>query len=185
MAVIQENELLLQLKQEGTRRQAFDRLIREYQQMLYFHIRRMVIDHDDADDVLQNTLLKAWRNIEKFRGDSALKTWLYRIATNEALTFLNKKKKVSKTGVENIENDMRHSMSGGKYISGDEIQLKLQAAIATLPDRQRLVFNMRYYDEMKYDEISKSLDVSVGALKASFHHAVKKIEKKLTEGLDK
>ncbi|MCI4666556.1 MAG: RNA polymerase sigma factor [Bacteroidia bacterium] len=184
MAVIQEQELLLQLKQEATRKRAFDSLIRNYQQMLYYHIRRMVISHEDADDVLQNTLLKAWKNIERFRGDSALKTWLYRIATNESLTFLNKRKKMSQTAVENIENDMRHSLHGGSYVSGDEIERKLQAAIGTLPDRQRLVFNMRYFDEMKYDEISEALEVSVGALKASFHHAVKKIEKYLEETND-
>jgi len=186
MAVIQEKQLLAQLQQEDTRREAFDRLIRLYQQMLYYHIRRMVIDHEDADDVLQNTLLKAWKNIDRFRGDAALRTWLYRIATNEALTFLNKKKKMVKTDVENIEDDMRHSLDwgGGRYISGEEIQLKLQAAIATLPERQRLVFNMRYFDEMKYEEISKVLEVSVGGLKANFHHAVKKIEKYLRERVD-
>ncbi|MEO1415539.1 MAG: sigma-70 family RNA polymerase sigma factor [Bacteroidota bacterium] len=184
MVATEEKELLAQLQQPSTRRSAFDRLIRAYQQMLYYHIRRMVIDHEDADDILQNTLLKAWKNLDKFRGDAALKTWLYRIATNEALTHLNKKKKQAHTDIEDLQNDMRHSLQEGKYIDGDSIQRKLQAALTTLPDRQRLVFNMRYFDEMKYDEISGVLEVSVGSLKASYHHAVKKIEKYLAADMD-
>lgn len=144
--------------------------------MLYFHIRRIVIDHEDADDVLQNTLLKAWKNLHKFRAEAALKTWLYRIATNEALTFLNRKKRQAHQDVEDIQNDLRHSLREGKHIDGEEIQIQLQEAIIRLPERQRLVFNMRYYEELKYDEISAILGVTTGGLKASYHHAVKKIE---------
>lgn len=180
MVALEEKDLLAKLRQPESRSQAFGKLVSIYQQMLYFHIRRMVIDHDDADDVLQNTLLKAWKNIDRFRGDSALKTWLYRIATNESLTFLSRKKKIARDDLEDLQNDLRHSLSQGKYMEGDEIQFKLQQAILTLPERQRLVFNMRYYDEMKYDEIAGILELSTGSLKASYHHAVKKIEKFLT-----
>ena len=180
MVALEEKELLVQLKHPGTRNQAFGDLVRKYQQMLYFHIRRMVIDHEDADDVLQNTLMKAWKNLDNFRAEAALKTWLYRIATNEALTFLSRKKRQAHQDVEDIQNDLRHSLSEGKYIDGEEIQIRLQEAILRLPDRQRLVFNMRYYDEMRYDEISEVLGVTTGGLKASYHHAVKKIEKYLT-----
>ncbi|MEO0473456.1 MAG: sigma-70 family RNA polymerase sigma factor [Bacteroidota bacterium] len=181
MVAIEERELLLQLRDNATREAAFARLVKLYQRMLYFHIRRMVIVHEDADDVLQNTLVKAWRNIDRFRAESALKTWLYRIATNEALTFLNRKKKASYTGVEDLEDDLRHSLRAGRHIEGEEIQMRLQEAILRLPERQRLVFNMRYFDEMKYDEMAEVLTLSTGALKASYHHAVKKIEKFLKE----
>ncbi len=178
---LKEQTLLDQLKNPVTRAYAFEQVVRDHQEMLYYHIRRMVIDHGDTDDVLQNTFLKAWRYLDRFRGDAAIKTWLYRIATNEALTFLNQKKKHMHQPVEDLEADLRHSLTQGKYIGGDEIQQKLQLAILTLPDRQRLVFNMRYFNELKYDEMADMLEVTVGALKASYHHAVKKIEKYLTE----
>lgn len=181
MMITAESELLVRLREPETRHQAFDQLVRMYQRMLYFHIRRMVINHDDADDVLQNTFFKAWKYIDRFRADSALKTWLYRIATNEALTFLNKQKKRAYEDVADIQDDLRHSLDQGKYIDGTEIQMKLQHAILQLPERQRAVFNLRYFDEMKYDEIAEVLKVSVGSLKASYHHAVKKIEKYLTQ----
>lgn len=183
MIALNEQQLVSQLQDVETRTRAFEQMVRQYQRMLYFHIRRIVIEHDDADDVLQNSFLKAWRYIEKFRGDSSIKTWLYRIATNEALTFLQQKKKRAYQDVEDIQNDLRHSLSSGKYIDGDEIQLKLQHAILTLPERQRLVFNMRYFEELKYDEISEILEVSVGGLKASYHHAVKKVEQYLSQNL--
>jgi len=179
MMILAEQDLVLQLKNPDTRDHAFDHLVRHYQRMLYFHIRRLVIDHNDADDVLQNTFLKAWRYIERFRGEAALKTWLYRIATNEALSFLKSRNRQMHQDVDNIQNDLKHSLEQGRYIDGDEIQMALQKAILTLPERQRAVFNMRYFDEMKYDEISEVLEVSVGSLKASYHHAVKKIEKSL------
>lgn len=182
MQAVEENELLVQLKAPADRDAAFSQLIRMYQKSLYFHIRRIVISHEDADDVLQNTLLKAWKNLHSFRAEASIKTWLYRIATNESLTFLKKKQRQSFQGVEDLQNDLRHSLSHGPYIDGDEIQMKLQKAIIALPERQRLVFNMRYFEELKYEEISGILDVTTGALKASYHHAVKKIEQTLKMG---
>ena len=179
MLAVDERELLVQLKDAEGKEIAFAKLIRLYQKSLYFHIRRIVISHDDADDVLQNTLMKAWRNLAKFRAEASIKTWLYRIATNESLTFLKQKQRRAFQDVEDLQNDLRHSLSSGPYIDGDEIQMKLQEAILTLPERQRLVFNMRYFEELKYDEIAQILEVSVGSLKASYHHAVKKIEQKL------
>jgi RNA polymerase sigma-70 factor (ECF subfamily) len=180
MAVLEETALLAGLQQPDTRARAFDQMVRTYQRVLYYHIRRLVVRHEDADDVLQNTFLKAWRYLDQFRGESALKTWLYRIATNEALTFLNQQKRRAGQDVEDLANDLRHSLRNDRYIEGDEIQLRLQEAILLLPDRQRTVFSMRYFDELKYEEISEVLDVSVGALKASYHHAVRKIEDYLT-----
>ncbi|HHG83238.1 MAG TPA: RNA polymerase sigma factor, partial [Bacteroidetes bacterium] len=146
------------------------------QEQLYWHARKMVKTHADADDILQNTFIKAWKNIEKFRGDAKLKTWLYRIATNESLTFLNKQKKQNFSDLADIENELSHSQSGGASLSGEEIKAKLDAAVERLPDKQRLVFVMKYFEEMKYQEIADVLGGSVGSLKASFHHAVKKIE---------
>lgn len=181
MVVTEEKQILLLIRDPDTKHQAFEGIVRNFQKPLYFHIRRIVIAHADTDDVLQNTFLKAWRYIDKFRAESSLKTWLYRIATNEALSFLNKQKKQFHEAVEDINNDLRHSLNQSQYIAGDEIQIRLQAAILRLPDRQRLVFNMRYFDDLKYDEMAKMLEVSVGALKASYHHAVKKIEKYIKE----
>lgn len=180
MVAVEEQTLLAELRQPETKSRAFDRLVRLHQEMLYHHIRRLVIDHDDTDDVLQNTFVKAWRHIDGFRADAKLRTWLYRIATNEALSFLETKQKRQFVGVEDLQNDLRHSLESGPYIDGDEIQLRLQAAVLTLPDRQRTVFHLRYYDELPYEEISEILGVTAGALKASYHHAVKKIEAFLT-----
>lgn len=176
----QEAQLIQRLQHPDTRNFAFDQLVRSYQEMLYYHIRRIVHSHQDADDVLQNAFMKAWRNIEKFRGDSQLKTWLYRIATNESLNHLRKVQKRKYQDLEKLEDNLQYSRQNNDTLSGEEIQQKLKAALATLPERQLLVFNMRYYDEMKYDEIAEVLEVTVGSLKASYHHAVKKIEKHLT-----
>ena len=176
----EEAQLIMRLQNPETRNFAFDQVVRSYQEMLYYHIRRIVRSHDDADDVLQNALMKAWRNIDKFRGDAQLKTWLYRIATNESLNHLRKNKKQNHQELANLEDNLQYSQQNSTQMSGAEIQQKLKAALATLPERQLLVFNMRYYDEMKYDQISEVLQVTVGALKASYHHAVKKIEKHLT-----
>ncbi|WNJ19321.1 sigma-70 family RNA polymerase sigma factor [Pontibacter sp. G13] len=176
MIALKETHLLAELRDPATKVAAFDRLIKGYQEVLYHHIRRIVINHDDTDDVLQNTLIKAWQNLDKFRGDANIKTWIYRIATNEALNFLKKKKRQAFQEVEDLQNDLRHSLSSGRYVDGDEIQIRLQEAIIALPERQKLVFNLRYFDEMPYDEISSILGVTVGALKASYHHAVKKVE---------
>ena len=179
MAAIKDKELLQQLHHPELRSSAFDKIVEAYHQQVYFHIRRMVIDHDDANDVAQNTFVKAWRALDRFRGDASVKTWILRIATNESITFLNQKKRKQHTDVVQIEDDLRHSLKEGRYMEGEEIQFKLQEAILTLPEKQRLVFNMRYFDEMKYDEISEVLEISVGGLKANYHHAVKKIEQYL------
>lgn len=177
--MVEEAIILEGLKQADSKPQAFDKLVKSYQEMLYYHIRRMVVDHDDADDVLQNAFLKAWRYIDRFRGDASLKTWLYRIATNEALSFLESKRRRQHQDIEDLQNDLRHSLGGGRYISGDEMLQKLHEAILLLPEKQQLVFNMRYFDEMKYHEIAGVLETSEGGLKANYHHAVKKIEKYL------
>lgn len=178
--VTAEKDFIRQLKDPLTRNRAFDQLVHQYQRMLYFHVRRIVIEHEDADDVLQNTFIKAWKHIEQFREEASLKTWLYRIATNEALSLLKKRKRQAYQDMDRLENDLCHSLEQGAYIDADEVQLRLHKAIVKLPERQRLVFNLRYYDEMKYEDISNILEVSVGSLKASYHHAVKKIEASLS-----
>ena len=174
------DDKLLALFKEENPNYAFNLIVQKYQERLYWHIRRMVISHEDADDVLQNTLVKAWKGLERFKAESQLYTWLYRIATNETITFLNKKKKRFFIPIVDVENELSNSLESDEFFTGDEIQLKLQKAILTLPEKQRLVFNMKYYEEMKYEEMSKILDTSVGSLKASYHYAVKKIEKHLT-----
>lgn len=174
-----EATLIENLKDVNTRNDAFRTLVSEYQERLYWHIRRIVLNHDDADDVLQNTFIKVFRGIKNFKGESALYSWMYRIATNEAITFLNQRAKKSGINNEALQEQMIGNLEADVYFDGDEIQLKLQRAIALLPKKQRLVFNMKYFQEMKYDEISEVLDTSVGALKASYHHAVKKIETEL------
>mgnify|MGYP006266340867 CR=1 FL=1 len=179
MVAIQEQALLAQLRDPAQRSAAFGQLVHVHQRMLYYHIRRMVLDHADADDVLQNTLLKAWRNLDSFRGDSALRTWLYRIATNEALTHLRQQQRRAYSDVKDLQDDARYSHGPSGDPDGEAIQRKLLAAIATLPDRQRAVFNLRYFDELPYAEIARILGVTEGSLKASYHHAVKKIEQRL------
>lgn len=176
-----DDKLLSMFREESSRNYAYSLIVRKYQERIYWHIRRMVISHEDADDVTQNTLIKAWKGLHKFKEESQLYTWLYRIATNEAITFLNKKKKRFFVSFNDVEHELAQSLESDEYYSGDEIQLTLQKAILTLPEKQRLVFNMRYYDEMKYDDIAEILGTSVGALKASYHHAVKKIEKFIKE----
>jgi RNA polymerase sigma factor (sigma-70 family) len=176
-----DDKLLTMFREEASRNYAYDLIVRKYQERLYWHIRRMVITHEDADDVVQNTLIKAWKGLSNFKEEAKIYTWLYRIATNEAITFLNKKKKRFFISVVDIEHELSNSIVSDESYSGDEIQLKLQQAILTLPKKQRLVFNMRYYDEMKYDDMSEILKTSVGALKASYHHAAKKIERYIKE----
>ena len=175
-----DQEILALFRDTKTRDKGFELILNKYQEKLYWHIRKMVIVHDDADDVLQNTWIKTWKGLDKFRSDSALYTWLYRIATNECITFLNKKRKSCAKNNEDMDALLSEQVESQSGYNGDEIQTKLQKAIITLPEKQRLVFNMRYYDEMKYEEMAKVLDTSVGALKASYHHAVKKIEKLIT-----
>ena len=160
----------------GSRDAAFTALVEKYQKRLYFHIRRMVIDHDDANDVLQNTFIKVWNNLENFKEQSQLYTWLYRIATNECLTFLEQLKRRKAASLESLEDALTDRLSHDKHFTGNEIEMKLQRAILSLPEKQRVVFNLRYYDEMPYEEMSAVLRTSVGALKASYHHAAKKVE---------
>lgn len=175
-----DSELLEKFLDENTRYYAFNLLVNQYQQRLYWHIRRILLDHDDTNDVIQNTFIKVWKNFENFRQDSLLYTWLYRIATNEALTFLKLKKRRSFVSFSDVEYEMADSLNNDPLFTGDKIQLKLQQAILKLPPQQRLVFNMKYFDAMKYEEISDILGVTVGALKATYHHAVKKISKYVT-----
>ncbi|WP_425237511.1 RNA polymerase sigma factor [Ulvibacterium sp.] len=179
--MISEETLVQQLKQKETQSQSFEVLINTYKERLYWHIRRIVLNHDDADDVLQNTFIKVFKNIEGFKGDSKLYSWMYRIATNEALTFL--KSKSRKLGLSDVElqDRMIGNLEADVYFEGHEIQLKLQKAIAALPEKQKLVFNMKYFQELKYEEISEILETTVGGLKASYHLAVKKIEASLKE----
>lgn len=155
---------------------AFSLLVKKYQEKVYWHIRRLVISHDDANDLVQDVFVKVWKALPEFRGDAALYTWIYRIATNETLSFLKRKKRWAFLPWSDVENVLSEKVDSDSRISGNEIQRKLQKAILSLPEKQRVVFNLRYYDEMKYEEMSKVLDTSVGALKASYHHAVKKVE---------
>ena len=178
--MIEETLLIQQLKNAKTQDRAFRELMSLYKERLYWHIRKIVISHDDTDDVLQNTFVKVYRNIDKFKEESKLYSWIYRIATNEAITYLNKRAKERKINVSEMQQQVIENLQADVYFDGDEIQLKLQKAVASLPQKQQLVFNMKYFDDMKYKEISDVLETSVGALKASYHHAVKKIEKMLT-----
>lgn len=172
-----EQQILALIRQPSKREAGFRLLLRTYQERLYWHIRHLVISHEDANDVLQNVLIKVYRNIDKFEGKAKLYTWLYRIATNETITFLNKKKKRTISSLTQVTDNL----IADDYFRGDEIQIKLQQAISQLPNKQRLVFSMRYFEEMTYQEISTILETSVGGLKASYHHAVKKIERFIRE----
>ena len=156
-------------------REAFSRVIAHYTESLYWQIRRMVIDHDDTNDLLQNTFIKAWTNIDNFRGEAKLSTWLHKIAINEAITFINKEKAKNNVSIDD-ESFLIDNLQADEWFDGDEVKLQLQKAINQLPEKQRLVFNMRYFDEMKYEDMSEILGTTAGALKASYHHAIKKIE---------
>ena len=174
---MEDAQIISMFADESTREVAFKHLLKKYQQKIYWHVRRMVIDHDDADDVTQDIFVKIWRNLDKFREDSQLYTWLYRIATNECITFLNKKKQKNNVSLDDDNSSyLAETLADGTYFNGDKAQMKLQQALLTLPEKQRLVFNMKYFEDLKYDEISEILGTSVGALKASYHLAVKKIE---------
>ncbi len=175
-------ELLSRFRLPETREAGFTLLVKRYQERLYWHIRRMVLEHEDANDVLQNVFIKMWKGLGNFREDSQLFTWLYRIATNESITFLQAKRKKAALSLEGgVERMLQVSLQSSSHFSGTEIERKLQKALLTLPEKQRIVFNLRYYDEMPYEQMSQVLDTSVGALKASFHHAVNKVEKSLLE----
>lgn len=174
--ILNDQEIILQFAEEKTKNKAFDTLIRKYQEKIYWHVRKMVIDHEDANDLTQEIFVKIWKGLANFKGESQLFTWMYRIATNECLTFLKKKRQRFFLPLVDVGQELSQKLDNSEYISGDEIQIKLQKALLKLPDKQRLVFNMKYYDEMKYEEISEIVGTSVGALKASYHLAVKKIE---------
>ncbi|MGQ7947069.1 RNA polymerase sigma factor [Flavobacterium sp. WC2509] len=171
-----EKEFIFSLLNPQTQNQAFQRLMQDYQKPLYVHVRNIVLNHDDANDVLQNTFVKVFQNLKNFKGESKLFTWMYRIATNEALTFLNQKAKKSGISSAELQSKAIDNLKADIYFDGDEIQIKLQKAIAQLPEKQQLVFKMKYFEDLKYEEISEIVGTSVGALKASYHHAVKKIE---------
>ena len=179
--MIDELQLLKQLKSETDKEQAFKTLLSLYKERLYWHIRNIVKSHDDADDVLQNTFIKIYKNINNFKGDSKLFSWMYRIATNESITFINKNAKRLQTSNEEVQQIAINNLTSDVYFEGDAIQLKLQQAIATLPQKQQLVFNMKYFEDIKYKDMSVILETSEGALKASYHIAVKKIEDYLTK----
>jgi RNA polymerase sigma-70 factor (ECF subfamily) len=172
----EDKELLHLFRQPETKEKAFTGIIKKYQEKLYWHIRRMVIDHDDANDVMQNMFIKVWNALENFREDSQLYTWLYRIATNESLTFIEQQKKRASVSLSDVEGGLSNKIVADKDFDGSKLEWKLQLGIQQLPEKQRIVFNLRYYDEMPYEEMSRVLDTSEGALKASYHHAVKKIE---------
>ena len=178
---MEDKELLLKLRTPDTRNYGFNMLVRAYQQKVYWLVRKMVIDHDDADDLTQEVFIKIHKAIDNFREDSQLYTWIFRIATNECLTFLNKKKRRFFLPLEDVSKELSAKIDSAPYLTGDDIQKKLQKALLTLPDKQRLVFNMKYYDDLPYEDISQITKTSVGALKASYHHAVKKIENYLKD----
>lgn len=176
-----EREVLELLQEESTQRKAFEMVVKQYSEQLYWQIRRMVLSHEDANDLLQNTFIKAWTSIGYFRAEAKLSTWLYRIALNECLTFLNKQRAVNTLAIDDPEASVVEKLESDAYFSGDRVQMLLQKALLTLPEKQRMVFNLKYYQDMKYEEMSDIFGTSVGALKASYHHAVKKIEKFLEE----
>ncbi|MFT3909077.1 MAG: sigma-70 family RNA polymerase sigma factor [Ferruginibacter sp.] len=171
-----DKELLFLFRNEATKESAYTRIIKKYQEKLYWHIRRMVVEHEDANDVLQNMFIKVWKSLDNFREDSQLYTWLYRIATNESLTFLQQQKKRRSLSVDDEDTFLSNRLKADTDFDANKLEWKLQLAIQKLPEKQRAVFNLRYYDEMPYEEMSRVLDTSEGALKASYHHAVKKIE---------
>ena len=171
-----EQELIVLLKNKATLNIAFKELVNTYKERLYWHIRKIVINHDDTDDVLQNTFIKIFKNIANFKEESKLYSWMYRIATNEAISFINQRAKKNNSTTEEVQQAILSNLISDDYFDGDAAQLKLQKAIANLPQKQQLVFNMKYFDNIKYQDMSEILDTSVGALKASYHHAVKKIE---------
>ena len=176
LTTISDSELLVQFRDPATRERAYTSIIRKYQEKLYWHIRRMVVEHEDANDVLQNVLIRVWNGLENFREDSQLYTWLYRVATNECLSYLEQQKKRSAVSLSEVESGLSNKIKADRDFDPNKLEWKLQLAIQQLPEKQKLVFNLRYYDEMPYEEMSRVLETSEGALKASYHHAVKKIE---------
>ena len=172
----EDKEIIEKFKTEDGRQMAFNLLVRKYQKRVYWLIRKMVIDHDDANDLSQEVFVRIWHHLDEFRGESSLFTWIYRVATNECLAYLKKKRRRFFLPIHDLEGELAGKIESGNHFTGDEIEKKLQLAILKLPEKQRLVFNMKYFEEMKYEEMSEILGTSVGALKASYHHAVQKIK---------
>jgi len=171
-----DTELLAQFREPATKEKAFTEIVKKYQERLYWHIRRMLVDHDDSNDVLQNVFIRVWNALSGFREDAQLYTWLYRISTNECLTFIEQQKKKASVSLSDVESGLSNKIKADKDFDANKLEWKLQLAIQQLPEKQRVVFMLRYYDEMPYEEMSKVLETSAGALKASYHHAAKKIE---------
>ena len=176
LTTLSDSELLVEFRNPDSKEKAFTSIIKKYQEKLYWHLRRMVVDHDDANDVLQNEMIRVWNGLENFREDSQLYTWLYRVATNECLTFLEQQKKRAAVSLSDVESGLENKIKADQNFDGKKLEWKLQLGIQQLPEKQRIVFQLRYYDEMPYEEMSRVLETSEGALKASYHHAVKKIE---------
>ena len=177
---LDDQTLLIQYRDPSTREKAYTAIIKKYQEKLYWHIRRIVVEHEDANDVMQNVFIKVWNGLENFREDSQLYTWLYRIGTNESLSFLEQKKRKSADySLSGMEGALENKIKADRHFDPQKLEWKLQLAIQQLPEKQRVVFNLRYYDEMPYEQMSKVLETSEGALKASYHHAAKKIEEYL------
>jgi len=176
LTTLSDSELLVEFRNPVTKEKAFTSIIKKYQEKLYWHLRRMVVDHEDANDVLQNVMIRVWNGLENFREDSQLYTWLYRVATNECLTFLEQQKKRASVSLSDVESGLENKIKADQNFDGKKLEWKLQLGIQQLPEKQRIVFQLRYYDEMPYEEMSRVLETSEGALKASYHHAVKKIE---------
>ena len=171
-----EKEIIALLQDPARQREAFEAIVKEYSEQLYWQVRRLVFSHEDANDILQNTFIKAWINIDYFRGDAKMSTWLYRIALNECLTFLNKQRASNQLSIDEADKELLNKLESDTYFDGDDTQKIFLQAIHTLPEKQQIVFNLKYFKEMKYEEISEIVGTSIGALKASYHHAVKKIE---------
>lgn len=174
--VLDDTELLIQFRNPVTKEKAYTAIIKKYQEKLYWHIRRMVVDHDDANDVLQNVLIRVWKGLENFREDSQLYTWLYRITSNECFSFLEQQKKRMAVSLSEVASVLRDKIKADQHFDANKLEWKLQLGIHQLPEKQKIVFQLRYYDEMPYEQMSQVLQTSEGALKASYHHAVKKIE---------
>jgi len=183
MEPFSEDEIVEQLRNLNTRRKAFTKIVEAYSEKIYWLIRKMVLSHEDANDILQNTFMKAWINLENFRGEAKFFTWLYKIAVNENITFLNRQRAMNNISLDDADVFMLERLTGDEYFDGDALQIKLEEAILSLPEKQRIVFLMKYKEEMKYEEMSEILGTSVGALKASYHHATKKIETFLTQDI--
>ncbi|MEG0519411.1 MAG: RNA polymerase sigma factor [Bacteroidales bacterium] len=181
---MEDKEILIIYKEEGKQEYAFNLLVRKYSERLYWHIRKLTCSHDDANDLLQTTLVKVWRYLPDFREEAKLYTWLYRIATNETLTFLKKKRLTAFLSLSSYDAVLENKLRSDIGFNGDKLQMALQRAILKLPDKQRAVFSLRYFQELKYEEMSEILNTSVGALKASYHHAYQKIKTELEETFD-